>query len=103
MACPFLQPNIDNTNNGDDNENDDESVSRVLPVTTTATGSNDHHEEVEEPLNYTTYLGLNSLLSALRCLSHTDRSDDTTPPVHDEHFFILIHQGNLKQSFIIYR
>jgi hypothetical protein len=103
MACPALNPNIDNTSNGDDNEHDDESVSSVLPNTTTATGGNDHHEEVAEPLNYTKYLGLNPLLSALRCLSHTNRSDITSPPVHDEHFFILFHQGNLKQSFIINR
>jgi hypothetical protein len=82
MACPSLPSNIDNTNNGD---------------------GNDHHEEVAEPLNYTKYLGLNSLLSALRCLSHTDRSNIESPPVHDEHFFILFHQGNLKQSFIINR
>jgi hypothetical protein len=103
MPCPFLRPNFDNMKNGDENEHDDENTSPELPITTMATNVNNHHEEVVKPLTYTTYLGLNLLLSALRCLSHTDRSDDTTPPVHDEHFFILIHQGNLKQSFIINR
>jgi hypothetical protein len=97
MPCPFLRPNFDNMENGDEN------TIPELPVTTTVTDVNNHHEEVVKPLTYTTYLGLNLLLSALRCLSHTDRSNIESPPVHDEHFFILIHQGNLKQNFIINR
>ena len=51
------------------------------------------NESPSEPLNYTSYLRVDTLLSALKCLSHTDPSDPSSPHVHDEHFFIMIHQG----------
>jgi hypothetical protein len=76
MPCPFLQ-------------------------STTTNDVDNHQENDAEPLNYTKYLGIGLLLSSLRCLSHTDRADTNSPPVHGEHFFILIHQGNLRQTFRI--
>lgn len=48
----------------------------------------------KEPLNYTTYLRLPGVLDSVRCLSHVNPLDETSPPIHDEHFFIIIHQGN---------
>ncbi|CAF1628627.1 unnamed protein product, partial [Adineta ricciae] len=45
-----------------------------------------------ETLDYSTYLRTDLLLSALKCHSHTDPLDNNSPPIHDEHFFILVHQ-----------
>ncbi|CAF3364780.1 unnamed protein product, partial [Rotaria sp. Silwood2] len=76
-------------------ESDDDSNSIIdeLSISTTVqNGTNNHHEIVNEPLNYTTYLHTDILFSALKCLSHIDRSNNSSPAVHDEHFFILIHQ-----------
>jgi len=91
MPCPFAQPIF----NSIENDNDDTSIIDGLPVSTTSTtnGTPNDYEVIEEPLNYTSYLRVDILLSALKCLSHTDPSDSTSPYVHDEHFFILIHQG----------
>jgi hypothetical protein len=47
-----------------------------------------------ESLNYTNYLHLNELLNGVHCLSHRDPYDVNTPHVHDEHFFIIVHQSN---------
>ncbi|CAF3417964.1 unnamed protein product [Rotaria sp. Silwood2] len=89
MSCPIIRPVFDNVRN-DDNESS--MIDGLSISTTTENGTNNYHKTVDEPLNYTKYLKTDILLSALKCLSHTDRSDDTSPPVHDEHFFILIHQ-----------
>ncbi|CAF0826601.1 unnamed protein product [Adineta steineri] len=87
MSCPYLQSNLDNMKNNNSN------VDQIPILTTTANSITNDHVHVTEPLNYTTYLGLNSLLSSLRCLSHVDRSNESSLPVHDEHFFIIIHQA----------
>ncbi len=93
MPCPFTQLIF----NGDDNECDDDDNSIIdgifVQTTPTVNSASNHHEVIEEPLNYTSYLRVDILLSALKCLSHTDPADNTSPHVHDEHFFILIHQG----------
>ena len=47
----------------------------------------------KEPLNYTTYLRLPGVLDSVHCLSHVNPLDETSPPIHDEHFFIIIHQS----------
>ncbi|CAF4317768.1 unnamed protein product [Rotaria socialis] len=89
MSCPFMQPTFDNI----PNDSSDNDLTGESPIhTTTQNGNGSHDEIVQQPLNYSTYLRTNILLSALKCLSHTNRSDNSTPPVHDEHFFILIHQ-----------
>jgi len=92
MPCPYAQPIFDNIENGNDSGCDDTSIIDGLLVST-ANGVSNHDERIEEPLNYTSYLGLDAVLSALKCRSHTDPSDSRSPHVHDEHFFILIHQG----------
>lgn len=78
MACPYLH----NANNGTE-----------APLEAATTIGETEVDEPAEPLNYTHYLGIHTLLSALNRLSHIDPSDVTSPPVHDEHFFIIVHQG----------
>ncbi|CAF0891687.1 unnamed protein product [Adineta steineri] len=87
MSCPYLQSDLDNM------ENNNSNVDEIPILTKTANSITNDHVHVTEPLNYTTYLGLDSLLSSLRCLSHVDRSNENSLPVHDEHFFIIIHQA----------
>ncbi|CAF1024810.1 unnamed protein product [Adineta steineri] len=69
------------------------NIDEIPILIKTANSITNDHVHVTEPLNYTTYLGLDSLLSSLRCLSHVDRSNESSLPVHDEHFFIIIHQA----------
>ena len=92
MPCPFAQLNSNGIENHIDNECDSDRIIDGLLTdgTSTANGNSNHDKE---PLNYTTYLHVDMLLSALKCLSHIDPSDSTSPHVHDEHFFILVHQG----------
>ena len=81
MACPYINSTA-SASSPAVIENIENSVQHVEQETT-----------ISEPLNYTTYLRIDVLLSALKCLSHTNPADLTSPPVHDEHFFILLHQG----------
>ena len=79
MACPYPHGNPSEPEKGDENPQN-----AVV---------DDNQQVDNEPLNYTSYLGIETLLSTLKCLSHTDSSDPSSPHVHDEHFFIIIHQG----------
>jgi hypothetical protein len=98
MPCPYGYMDFDNTKNVKDHEDDsDSSLVDELPIAAKAVnGVGNHHQVIKEAINYATYLRTDVLLSALKCLSHTDPLDNNSPPIHDEHFFILIHQGNLK-------
>ncbi|CAF1222080.1 unnamed protein product [Rotaria sordida] len=96
MSCPYarqmsndlMDTNNDQYNNGSDTNVSNPQMNRSISVN----GVDDHSKATKEPLNYTSYLGLNKLLSSLQCVSHIDPTDNCSPPVHDEHFFILIHQ-----------
>ncbi|CAF1073743.1 unnamed protein product [Adineta steineri] len=93
MPCPYAQLIVDDTKHINDSSDSDTSiVDEVLITKTAVNGTGNHHQSINEPLNYATYLRTDLLLSALKCLSHTDPLDNNSPPVHDEHFFILIHQ-----------
>ncbi|CAF0890908.1 unnamed protein product [Adineta steineri] len=93
MPCPYAQLIVDDTKHINDSDDSDNSiVDEVLMTKTAVNGTGNHHQSANEPLNYATYLRTDLLLSALKCLSHTDPLDNNSPPVHDEHFFILIHQ-----------
>lgn len=99
MPCPFLQPTSNDMKNGYDTEDDNVSILDG-PLNSLTNETNNHHEQVaKEPLNYTTYLHIDKLLSGIKCLSHIDPSDNTSAHVHDEHYFILIHQSKLKKLF----
>jgi hypothetical protein len=93
MACPYLGSISDDPNNVADH---------TQLVTITQDEHIEHVSSTEQqvPLNYTTYLRTPLLLGALKCLSHIDLSDEQSPPVHDEHFFILIHQGKYQFGYI---
>ena len=79
MACPYLHGNPSEPEKGDENPQN-----AVV---------DDNQQVAREPLNYTSYLDIGTLLSAMKRLSHTDPSNSNSPHVHDEHFFIMIHQG----------
>ena len=92
MSCPYMNATSDIHNDHDavssTNSTEESTASNVGPESTT------QKDKPKEPLNYTTYLCIEKILDALKCLSHVDPSDENSPHVHDEHFFILIHQGN---------
>ena len=90
MSCPYLASIADDGNNSGNVNNEHDTLPTTNGDDQLETEEGNRHEE---PLNYTTYLRTEQLLMALKCLSHTDSTDNTSPPVHDEHFFILIHQG----------
>jgi hypothetical protein len=101
MPCPYAQLFFDDTKNIKDNEDSDASLVDELPIkATTVNDVGDHQPMINEPVNYATYLRTDVLLSAQKCLSHTDPLDSNSLPVHDEHFFILIHQGNCKNKVL---
>ena len=92
MTCPYMKstgdiPDSPNILNGT-NSMEKLTVSNGCPQSAT------EEDNPKEQLNYTTYINTEPLLNALKCLSHVDPSEESSPPVHDEHFFILIHQGN---------
>jgi hypothetical protein len=103
MPCPYAQLIFDDTNNIKDNEDSDTSSVDELPITTTTTvnGVGNHHQVIKEPVTYKSYLQTDVLLSMQKCHSHTDPLDNSSPPVHDEHFFLLIHQGKFEIKFSI--
>ena len=68
---------------------------QVLPTTSDVENSS---QTSKQPLTYTTYLHLLGILNNVHCLSRVDPSDETSPSVHDEHFFIIIHQSNFIRS-----
>lgn len=74
--------------------NHSEHNGEILQVTPTIDVVEDSSTTSKEPLNYTTYLRLPGVLDSVHCLSHVNPSDETSPPIHDEHFFIIIHQSN---------
>ncbi|UJR20120.1 hypothetical protein I4U23_023252 [Adineta vaga] len=83
MSCPYAQFIFDNTK-ANHSQNG---------LTVVATENNNHDDRrKKETLDYATYLRTDILLTALKCHSHTDHLDANSPPIHDEHFFILIHQ-----------
>jgi tryptophan 2,3-dioxygenase len=104
MTCPYAQSmmNVINNNNNDIVDKNKQSTSTTMVNGDDAdllVKNKKKKEKDEEPLNYTTYLRTETLLSALRCLSHINPSDENSEPVHDEHFFILLHQGKLRVKF----
>ena len=102
MSCPYLQ-----TTNDDLNQTNNPDIEGNIQSPAEMFVSNDSHKSTtkendqKEPLNYTKYICTEQLLTALKCLSHIDPLDENSPHVHDEHFFILIHQGNDSKSFKI--
>ena len=97
MPCPYAYMIFDDVKNVEDNDKSDTIV--VDRVSMGKTTVNNQHEVNKESSNYMKYLRTDVLLSALNCVSLTDPLDKNSPPVHDEHFFILIHQGNFKEKF----
>ncbi len=100
MPCPYAQLIFDDTKNIKDNEDSDTSSVDELPIpTTTVNGVDNHHQLIKEPVTYRSYLQTDVLLCLQNCHSHTDPLDNNSPPVHDEHFFLLIHQGKFEIKF----
>ena len=88
MACPYLESIED----GDMNDNHN-NIQANMTMNCNQQSTTDEESKKNELLNYTTYLRTDPLLNALKCLSRIDPSDESSSHVHDEHFFILIHQG----------
>ena len=85
---------INHTSDHTGNTSDAAASEEHFHVISTDDEADDASAKSKQPLTYTTYLGITTLLSSLRCLSHKNPLDKTSPPVHDEHFFIIVHQGN---------
>ncbi|CAF0797322.1 unnamed protein product [Didymodactylos carnosus] len=94
MSCPYANNNIQKqipvqNINYTEGRNALDEIIGPDPDETPVVPRKSH--TAKETLNYITYLGLDQLLSSLSCLSVSNESDGK--PVHDEHFFIILHQA----------
>ena len=95
---PTSKKNIYQNGNHYENGGDFSSMDEQFVPVPSLDDVEDASVVTNEPLNYTSYLRLDPVLNAAKMLSHIDPSDENSPPVHDEHFFIIIHQGNFTKK-----
>lgn len=94
MSCPYArQTSINGIKSNGIHNGNKADISTI--------DENSDKIQAKKTLNYIDYLHLQSVLNSVHCLSHCDPFDVTSPPVHDEHFFIIIHQGNFMKKYFI--
>ena len=93
---------IKSTNDHKDDRCKTNAIEEHIQLTSTNNNAEHSSETSKQPLNYATYLNLSRVLHSVRCLSHVNPLDETSPSVHDEYFFITIHQSkSLRKQFRI--
>lgn len=104
MTCPYARfsENDNNTSTATEKltvngKTDDDALSKILSLSGYGPQSSTKPElkrlpSSDELVNYGNYLQLNKLLDSQCLLS--GKNDQNKSVVHDEHLFIIIHQGN---------